>query len=228
MQLMLRAWLRYVVPLTVLAVLVLLPLLYIAWRTGAPQDLVRARVLVRLGWVLAGFAWICQLLLVAGVAPAVRSVDRGEPLSQWRAFADGLRNIVRGLVPWLIVVAAIALGQLALVVPGLLLAVLLSLTGASDKLGEPPPAALVDSVEVARRAFGRVAVVVIAIVVVNLAIAFAVQTALVPHITKKVAVAKLLPIRTFVRTVPLVLVVVSPLAACALAAAYARLTRRTT
>jgi hypothetical protein len=223
----LRAWLRYVVPLTLLAALAFLPLLYVASRSGAAQDLIKARAQVRLGWVIGGCAWLCQLLLVAGVAPAVRGLARGQPLSQWRAFADGARNLVRGLVPWLIVVAAIALGGLALVVPGLLLAVLLSLTGASTRLGEPPPAALVDSVDVVRRAFGRVVLLVVAIVVVDLAITFALQTALVPHITKKVAAAKLLPVRTFVRTLPLVLAAVSPLVACALAAMYERLTRRT-
>jgi hypothetical protein len=168
------------------------------------------------------------VLLVAGVTPAVRGMTRGTPLSQWRALVDGARNLVRALVPWLIVVAAIALGELALVVPGLLLAVLLSLTGASERLDQPPPAALVDSVEVVRRSFGRVALLFVGIMLVNLAIALALQMALVPHIAKKVAAAKLLPVRTFVRTLPAAIAVISPLLACALAATYERLTRRTT
>jgi hypothetical protein len=223
----LRAWLRYVVPLTLLSAVAFVPLLYVASRVNAAPDLVKARAQLRLGWILAGFAWACQFLLVAGVAPAVRSIAAGMPLSQWRALADGARNLVRAVVPWLVVVVAVVLGQLALVVPGFLLAILLSLTGASVRLGEPPPAPLVDSVAIVRRNFGRVALVVVAILVVNLAIAFALQTTLVPAIARKVAAAKLLPIRTFVRYVPLVIAAVSPLAACALAATYERLRRQT-
>jgi hypothetical protein len=223
----LRAWLRYVVPLTLLSAVAFLPLLYVAWRAGAAHDLVKARAQVRVGWVLAGTAWICQLWLVAGVAPAVRGVVRGEPLPQWRAFLDGARNLVRGIVPCCIVIAAVLMGGVALVVPGLLLIVLLSLTGASNVLGEPPPAALLDSVRVVRVSFAKVALLVAAIVVVDLAVTFALQTAIVPHITKKVPAAKLLPIRTFVRAIPLALAALSPLGACALAAAYERLTRRT-
>jgi len=222
-----RTWLRYVVPLTLLAALAFLPLLYVASRSGAAHDLVKARAQVRLGWILAGVAWSSHYLLVAGVAPAVRSVAAGAPLSQWRALADGARNLVRALVPWLIAVCAIALGEVALVVPGFLLGILLSLTGASERLGEPPPAALVDSVAVVRRRFWYVAGIVIAILVADLAICFALQSAFVPHITRKVAAAKLLPIRTFVRLVPLAIAALSPLAACVLAATYVRLTRRT-
>ncbi|HEY5922203.1 MAG TPA: hypothetical protein VIV11_11055 [Kofleriaceae bacterium] len=222
-----RAWLRYVVPLTLLAALAFVPLLYIAWRAGAPPDLPKARAQVRVGWILAGTAIVCQLLLVAGVAPAVRGIVAGKPLSQWRALVDGARNMARAFVPWCIAIAAVALGGVALVVPGLMLLVLLSLTGASHRLGEPPPAALVDSVAVVRRNFARVALIVGVIVLVDLAIGFALQTWIVPAIKKKVAAAKLLPIRTFVRMVPLAIAAVSPLAACALAAAYERLTRRT-
>lgn len=228
MPLSLRAWLRYIVPLTLLALVVFVPLLYVAWRAGAAKDLMKARAQVRLGWMLAACACAFQLLLVAGVAPAVRGIASGRPLSQWRAFADGLRGLVRGLVPWLVAVAAVALGGVALVVPGALLLVLLSLTGASERLGEPPPVALVDSVAVARRGFAMVALAVAAIVVVNLAVTFALQTAIVPHITKKVPAAKLVPVRTFVRYVPVAIAVLSPAAACVLAATYERLRARRT
>jgi hypothetical protein len=223
----LRAWLRYLVPLTVLSVIAFLPLLWLASRTGLAADLPKARAQVRLGWVLAAVAWASQLWLVAGAAPAVRGLVRGQPLSQLRAFTEGVRGLARGFVPCLIAVLAVALGGIALVVPGVLLLVLLALTGASERLGEPPPAPLVDSVAVVRDSLGRVALIVVAIIVINLAIALALQLQLVPHITRKVAAAKLAPIRSFVRMVPLVLAVVAPLAACALAATYARLRSRT-
>lgn len=227
MPLALRAWLRYLVPLTVLSVIAFIPLLWIASRTGLAADLPKARAQVRLGWVLAAVAWASQLWLVAGAAPAVRGLVRGQPLSQLRAFSEGLRGLVRGFVPCLVAVLAVVLGGIALVVPGALLLVLLALTGASERLDQPPPAPLVDSVSVVRGNLGRVALIVLAIVVANLAIALVLQWQLVPHITRKVAASKLAPIRTFVRMVPLVLAVAAPLAACALAAAYARLRSRT-
>jgi hypothetical protein len=222
-----RAWLRYVVPLTLLSALAFLPLFYVASRVGAAQDLAKARAQVRLGWGFAATAIVFQLLLVAGVAPAVRALAGGRPLSQWRALRAGACNLVRGVIPWLVTIVAIALGGTALIVPGLLLLVLLSLTGASERLGEPPPAPLLDSVAAVRPRIVRVAVIVAAIVVVNLAIALALQLWFVPTIAKKVAAVKLLPIRTFVRTLPLVLAAFSPLVACVLAATYARLTRQT-
>jgi hypothetical protein len=61
---------------------------------------------------------------------------------------------------------------------------------------------------------------------VNLIVTFGLQTAVVPAIVKKVPAAKLAPIRTFARLVPVALVVIAPGAACALAAAYGTLTRR--
>lgn len=227
MPIAVRAWLRYVVPLTLLSALTLVPLWYVASRVGAAPDLAKARAQVRLGWILAGTAIAFQLLLVAGVAPAVRALVRGRPLSQWHALRDGMRQLARAIIPWLVTMAAVVLGGAALVVPGLLLLVLLSLTGASERLGEPPPAAHLDSVAVVRRRFVHVALVVAALVVVNLAIALALQLWFVPTIAKKVAAVKLLPVRTFLRTLPLVLAAISPLVACVLAATYARLTRQT-
>jgi hypothetical protein len=223
----LRAWLRYVVPFTLLSLIACAPLLYIALGVAAADKVAVAQQHVRLAWILAATAWACQLLLVAGVAPGVRSVVHGAPLSQWQAFARGFASLVRGLLPCAIAVAAIVLGGLALVVPGLLLLVLLAMTGASRELSAPPPAALVDSVAVARSQLTRVAFVVATIVVCNLAIAYAAHTLLVPTLVKKMAAAKLAPVRTFVRVVALALVALSPIASCTLAARYEQLTRRT-
>ena len=228
MPLTVRAWLRYLAPLTILAAIASLPMLYIASRVGAAQDIPKARAQLRIGWILAATAWIWQFLLVAAVTPAVHAVANGRRLSQLRALTDGLLNLMRGIVPWLIVVAAVVLGGIALVVPGLLLLVLLSLTGASARLADPPPAALVDSVAIVRRNLGRIALIVAIILIADLAVGFVAQHLIVPSITKKVAASKLLPLRTFVRTVVLAIAALSPLAACALAAAHARLTARQT
>ncbi len=227
MPVSLRTWLRYVVPLTLLAALAFVPMLWLAWRVPAAPDLAKARAQVRLGWILAATAWVWQLWLVAGVAPAVRGLVAGRPLSQGRAVAEGLRGLARGAVPCTIAVLAIALGGVALVVLGVLLLVLLALTGASERLTAPPPAALADSVAVVRRNLARVAIVVGAIIAIDLAVCVVAQHVIVPAITGKIVAAKLVPLRAFLRALPLALAAISPLAACALAATYARLADRT-
>ncbi len=225
MPLTLRAWSRYVVPLTVLSVVALAPLVWLAFRVGSAPDLVKARAQVRLGWVLAAAAWACQMWLVAGVSPAVRGLVRGEPLSQVGALVHGLRGLARGLVPCSIAVLAVVLGGFALVVPGVVLLVLVARTGASEELAAPPAVAVADAVGVARTRFAHVALLVAAIIAVDLAIAFVLQWQLVARIAKKPPAVQLESVRTFVRCVPLAIAVVSPVAACALAAAYARLSR---
>lgn len=222
----LRSWLRYVVPLTVLGVIACAPLLYIAWTAKAPEAFAQARTQVKLAWVLAGVAPLFVLLLVAGVAPAVRALASGAPLSQLGALIAGLRGLARGFLPWLVAVAAIVLGGVALVVPGVLLAVLVSLFGASDQLRTSPQAAIADSLDIVRPQLWRIAAIVAAIVIVSFTITIAVQLMYVPLITKKTAVAKLAPIQMNLRIVTTAVVAVTPLAASFLAAAYSHAKRR--
>lgn len=220
MPLALRAWLRYLVPLTLLAAIACGPLLYTALHAHVPKDIPSARMQVRIPWLLASFAWISQLWLVAAAAPLVRSVDMAEPLSQRRALWVGLCGLVRGALPVAAAVIAILLGGLALAIPGVLLLGLLSLTGASDALREPLPAPLLDSISAVRASWRRVVLTLAVIIVVALVITFVVQKLYVPAIKSKVPPAKMLPIRTFVRVVGISLFALSPLAACALAACY--------
>jgi hypothetical protein len=222
----LRTWVRYLVPLTLLALVAFAPLLYLALTAKSQTAVPDARMQVRLGWALAGSALAFHLLLVAGVAPAVRAVRSGSPISQVGALVAGLRGLARGALPWLVAVAAIVLGGVALVVPGALLAILLSLTGASDVLRASPQAALADSIAVARTQLRVVALIVIAIVAVDLALTFVMQLQYVPTITKKATAAKLAPIRMMVRHSALAIVALAPLFACALAAAYSHAKRR--
>lgn len=225
-SLTLRTWLRYLVPLTLLSVIALLPIAYTAYKAGKPVDVNAARLQVRVAWALASCAIACQLLLVAAAAPMVRGIAAGAPLSQLRALVAGLRGMLRAFVPWLLALAAVLLGGLALVVPGALLLVLVSPTGASDRLGARPPEAVLDSVNVVRERFVRTALIVVGIVLVALAITFVLQSIYIPAITRKMAASKLVPVRTFVRAVAIALVAISPLAACALAAVYSHAKRR--
>lgn len=201
-----RTWVRYIVPLTLLAFIACAPMLWIAFRSPAPPDVAHARAQLRLAWILASTAWVWQLWLVASVAPVIR-----EPLSQVTAFTQGLRGLAVRAIPVLVAVLAILLGFVALVVPGLLLLVLLSPTGAHD-----------DAVVVARASFKRVAWTLAAVIAGALLIALACQLAIVPSIPKRAAAPKLVPMQTFVRTLAVALTLYAPLAACAIATATKR------
>jgi hypothetical protein len=217
-----RAWLRYLVPLTILSAVALAGVAVIAWRIAPAHDLADARGQLRLGWVMVGVAWIAQLLLVAGVAPAVRGVATGQAPSQLRALARGLVGLARGVVPCAVTVAAVVIGGLALVVPGLVLLVLFAMTGASERIGEPLPAALTDSAAVAKRLGAPLILLVVLVVVVDVAIGGVAQLAIVHALKKPATTDALAATRVFVRAVAIALIAWSPLAACGLGAAYER------
>jgi hypothetical protein len=220
-SLAMRTWLRYLGPFAVLAVLAATPVLGITYKLMPELDAAHARARLVLGAALVVAAWIVQLALVAAVSPAVRGIACGAPIAQRRAIVDGAGALVRAIVPTAVVIAAILLGGLALVVPGLVLLVLLSLTGASERLAEPLPAALTDSVEIVRGMFWRVALVVALAIVVDLAIADGGQLSLLGAVSKKPTPVQLAAARLS-KVVPLALAAVSPLVACALAACHAR------
>jgi len=203
---------RYAAPLVVLAAIAMAPLLVIAARLGVAPDAAAARGQLVLGWLCAAGAWVGQLWLVAGVTPALR-----ERPSQLGALGRGALRLARAAVPWALAVAAIAIGFAALVVPGCVLLVLLAHTGASDRLGEPPPAPLADSVASVRRDLRRVALIVVLLVVADLVIAGAAHALLVRGTAGKSALAAT---RTFVRAVVLATTVLAPIPAWLLARCY--------
>ena len=218
-----RTWLRYVVPLTLLAAIAMCPVAFIAHAITPPTDLSQARVAINLGWILAGTVWVFQLLLVAAAAPLVASVARDAPLSQPRALIAAARNLCRGFVPWSVAVAAIIIGGVAFVVPGVLVLGLVALTGASQRLVEPLPAPLADSIAVVRAHAREVAIALAIIVVAGFALTLAAHLAILPPLAKtKPPIAVLAPVRTFVRVVALALIAGSALPACVLAAIYQR------
>ncbi len=222
-SLTLRAWLRYLAPLTIISAIAMLPIVWIALHTHAALDPTEARGQLRLGWELAASAWIFQLVLVGAAAPAVRALARGTPLSQLRAFGCGLRGAVRALVPCGVAAVAVMIGGLALVVPGVVLLAMLAMTGASAELDTALPAPLLDSVAVARANLKLIACVVASIVAVDLAIAFGAQLVLLHAVLpKKPPIALLVPSRTYVRVVACALIAISALPACALASVYTR------
>lgn len=212
----LGTWLRYFAPLTLLSAIALSPVVVLALRAHLPRDQAGASALVTLGWEMIAFAWFGQLVLVGGAAAVTHA-----PGSQLRAFGGGLVQLVRAIVPCLAAVAAIAIGSLALAVPGLMLLVLLALTGASRERGVP--AILDDSIAAARRQLPTVALAVTAMVALDLAIGLVAQRAFVAPLPRLPPPVQLARIHHFVQVVALALVAVSPLPATVLATIRARI-----
>jgi hypothetical protein len=211
-----RTWLRYLVPLTLLSALALSPLIAIALGTRAPADLAAAKAVASRGWTLLAFAWLGQLVLVGGASAILAA-----PRSQLRALGAGVVQLVRAIVPCLIAAAAIAIGCLALVVPGLVLLVLLSLTGASRERGLPAP--LLDSISAARRQLPAMILAVAALFAIDALIGVLAHRAFIAALPPKPTPAQLAGARDFVRAMMIALVIVSPLPATVLAALGARL-----
>lgn len=221
-----RLWLRYLVPLTLLSVIALAPIVVIALRTPVPLDHAAARATVALGWKLIALAWLGQLVLVGGASAVIGAT------SQLGALGGGLVHLVRAILPCLAAAVAIAIGGLALVVPGLVLLVLLALTGASRERGVP--ARLLDSIAVARgrlagteqspayRVLLAVALAVAGMLAIDAAIGLVAQRALVPQLPRRPAPGQLAATRQLVHAIAIALVVASPLPATVLALLYRR------
>jgi hypothetical protein len=172
-------------------------------------DVAAAAALRTRGWELVALGVLCQLVLVGGAAVATRRP------SQLGALGGGAAQLVRAIVPCLAAAAAIAIGSLALVVPGLLLLVLLSLTGASPERGAT--AALRDSLAAARARLPAVAIAVVAMVALDAAIGIAATRVYGAPLPRRPSPQQLATAHHLVHAIALLLVVLSPLPATVLA-----------
>jgi hypothetical protein len=206
----LRTWLRYLVPLTLLSAIALSPVLYLALTARIPADATAAAALRRLSWELVVLAIVSQLVLVGAAAP----ITRNRP-SQLRAFTSGLVALLTAIAPCIAAVAAIALGILALVIPGLVLVPLLALTAASTERGIR--ARLLDSIAVARCQFRTVVLAVLALVALDAAIGLFAHVQFSVPFPKRPSPAQLTAARQVLQAVALALVIISPLPATLLA-----------
>jgi hypothetical protein len=205
----LRTWLQYLVPVTLLSAVASAPVVLLALLTPVPADAAAAAALRLRGWELAALGLLCQILLVGGIAPATRRP------SQLSAFGSGAAQIARAVLPCLAAAAAIAIGTLALAVPGLLLLVLLALTGASPERGVAP--ALRDSIAAARAQLPAVAITVVVMLALDAAIAITATRMFGAPLPKRATPQQLAMARHLVHAVALGLVVLSPLPATVLA-----------
>jgi hypothetical protein len=222
LSLALRSWLRYVAPLTLVSAIVMSPLAIYAFSLDTAHDLATARTHMRTGYAIGAVAWMLQLVLVGGVAPAVFATVGREPGAQIDVLARGLRRALRAVVPCALAVCAIMVGLIAVVVPGLVLLILLSPVAATPSIGEPLPAPLVAAVSAARRDFAAFVIAYLSLIFIDAAIPI-VANALVaaPLPAKNASPEALVRATDFVRSIALAFVALSPLPTCAIAAAYA-------
>ncbi len=214
-----RTYVRYLVPFTILSVIAFAPLLLLALRVEAPANAKQAGIALGYAYAFAGCSVIPLFLLVGGVAPAVRGIVAGTPRSQLAVLGAGLLGLARAVVPTLLAVAAIAIGGLAIALPGLLLLVLLALSGASIEAGAP--ARLADSVAIARIRFLPIAGILLATLAVQAIAIFVLSRGLVP-LPKAPAPAHLAAFGQLVRLTVAGIVVAAPIPAVLLALIHAR------
>ena len=217
-SLLARTYLRYVIPVTVLSAIAFSPLLYLAMRVPVPGDANQVNGVVRTAWLLAGLSLVPLLILVGGVAPAVRSIASGAPASQLAALRDGAVSLVRAVLPVGFAVLAMLMGSLALAVPGIALFVLLSLTGATGAPDRDLAARLAASVSAARANLIAVALVLVSAIAITIVALVFLQRGLPMPLPKPVKPELLATFRLFARYAMAGIVLVAPLPAIALAA----------
>lgn len=216
MSLALRTYARYAAPLTLLSLAIYAPLLWYALISPTPAELGPAWRMVMIAWGVAATAWIAQYMLVGGAAPLARSIADGAPLAQLAGARAAVRGLVRAVLPVLLVVAAIAMGSIALAIPGLVLGVLLSLTGASTRGGLAEP--MLDSVARVRAHKKPAIVAVIAILAVDFAIVTLPFVIMLGPLSPRPTSEELAAAQLILRIVAIGIPLVTPLAACVLAA----------
>jgi len=220
-SLALRTWIRYAVPLTLLAAIAFVPVIVFGWTRDVPADAAAARSTALVGYGLGVIAWVFQLALVGAVAPAVRGMADNGPGSQWQILTRGLRSGFAGLAPAAVVTMAVLVASVALVVPGVIVLGLLAPAAASREVGAPMPAPLVDTLAVTRRSVGAAIGLAVAILAIDVGIAVAVHALLaVPVATKMPSAASLERARSCVLATIGALVAISPLVAVHVAALY--------
>lgn len=217
-----RTYLRYAIPMTLLSALAFAPLLYLVSRINVPADAGQAKGVMRTAWLLVGMSIVPLLVLVGGVTPAVRSIADRAPASQLAALRLGIAGLVRAALPCLLAVVAMLLGSLALVIPGLLLLVLLSLSGATADGEGDLRTRIATGVAAARANIGSVAAILVVSIGIMLGAIYFLQRGLPIPLPKKAPAELLATFRLFARYAIIGIAIAAPIPAIALAAIAAR------
>jgi hypothetical protein len=221
LSLAIRSWLRYVLPLTVVAVIAFVPIFIVALRLNLPADAAATKMTALVGYGFAAIAWIIQLALVGAAAAAVRAVAAGERVSQLSMIGRGVRGLVIGVIPAAVAAAGVFAGGVALFVPAIIALGMLAPIAASRVVGGPLQATIADTLDATRRAAALAIGLAVAIIAVDVAIPIVLHKLIVlPVPPKNPPIALLERARLFARVTGGALAIVSPLVACGAAALY--------
>ncbi len=207
------------------------PSLLFVLRVTAPGTAEQAGVVLRIAWLCATSGMIALLVLVGALAPIVRSASTASSASsassdvasvrgasapsQLEALRRGLVGLVRAIVPAAIVLCAVAMGLVALAIPGVLLYGLFVLAPASEARGVS--AKMAASIAIVRARWRAIAGV-IALTMLALAAVVAIQQLLLPTpLGKAPTKVQLAMFPQMVRIVGFAMMVIVPAAAWVLA-----------
>lgn len=214
-----RACLRYAPVLLVVCAIACAPAIGEALLQGRVTNAAVARSQVQLVWLVAGLAFAGQLLAVGAAAPLVRSLADEAPIALRDAPRVAFAGLAATVGPWLVAIAAIAIGFIALVVPGAILLALFATVGATPRAGDSVGLTLATTAVETRARPRRVVATVAAVIVVDVALAIVVRTAFMHAIPNKPTAAQLAAVHVGLQLLAAAIVVVTPIAACALASA---------
>jgi hypothetical protein len=214
-----RACLRYAPVLLVVCAIACAPAIGCALLEGKAANAAAARSQLQLVWIVVGLAFAGQLLAVGAAAPLVRGLADGAPLALRRAPRAALAGLAATVGPWLVAIAAIGIGLVALVVPGVILLALFATVGATARAGGSVGLALATTAAETRARPGRAIAIAAAVIVVDVALAIAVRTLVTHAIPAKPTAADFAAVHGGLQLLAAAIVVVTPIAACALASA---------
>lgn len=113
---------RHPVAIVLLTATIFAPLWRFEWlRLRVPPDRGAANALLNFEWAKLTFVWAITMLLASGLTPLVHAVANQQPLTLRQRLNVVVGALLRALAPVVLAVAAITIGLVAGVVPGLVL-----------------------------------------------------------------------------------------------------------
>lgn len=111
---------RHPLAITLLTISVFAPLWRFEWQhLRVPPDRSAANALLNFEWAKLAFVWAITMLLASGVAPLVRATATGQTLTLRQRLNAIVGALLRATGPVALAVAAITIGLVAGIVPGL-------------------------------------------------------------------------------------------------------------
>lgn len=178
---------RHPIAISVLTVIVFAPMWRSEWQhLRVPPDRGAANALLNFEWAKLTFVWAITMLLASGIAPLVQATATGRALSLRQRLNAMGSALLRAAGPVALAVAAITIGLVAGVVPGLALYVILWTIGPATALRPAPVLATFRSLGslTHRRTYGLIALT-FAPVAIDIALTAALHLSLLSNLGAK-------------------------------------------